>query len=64
MSKMTLPPGVSVRYRGAVSSMQKSFASFGFGLSLAVVLLYLVMVAQFRLFPRPAHHHVRGPDGT
>src|ERR1700684_1131521 len=53
VSKMTLPPGVSVRYHGAVSSMQKSFASFGFGLSLAVVLLYLVMVAQFRSFLAP-----------
>ncbi len=53
VSKMTLPRGVSVRYRGAVASMQKSFSSFGFGLSLAVVLLYLVMVAQFRSFLDP-----------
>jgi HAE1 family hydrophobic/amphiphilic exporter-1 len=53
VSRMTLPPGVSVRYRGAVASMQKSFSSFGFGLSLAVVLLYLVMVAQFRSFLDP-----------
>jgi hydrophobic/amphiphilic exporter-1 (mainly G- bacteria), HAE1 family len=53
MSKMTLPPGVSVKYRGAVASMQKSFSSFGFGLSLAVILLYLVMVAQFRSFLDP-----------
>ena len=42
-----------LKYRGAVASMQKSFASFGFGLSLAVVLLYLVMVAQFRSFLDP-----------
>jgi len=53
VSRMALPPGVSVRYRGAVASMQKSFSSFGFGLSLAVVLLYLVMVAQFRSFLDP-----------
>ncbi len=53
VSKMTLPPGVSVRYRGAVSSMRKSFSSFGFGLALAVILLYLVMVAQFRSFLDP-----------
>jgi multidrug efflux pump subunit AcrB len=53
VSTMVLPPGVSVRYRGAVASMQKSFSSFGFGLSLAVVLLYLVMVAQFRSFLDP-----------
>jgi HAE1 family hydrophobic/amphiphilic exporter-1 len=53
VSKMTLPPGVSVKYRGAVASMQKSFSSFGFGLFLAVILLYLVMVAQFRSFLDP-----------
>ena len=53
VSKMKMPPGVSVRYRGAVNSMRKSFSSFGFGLSLAVVLLYLVMVAQFRSFLDP-----------
>ena len=33
--------------------MQASFASFGFGLGMAVVLLYLVMVAQFRSFLDP-----------
>jgi multidrug efflux pump subunit AcrB len=33
--------------------MQKSFSSFGFGLGMAVVLLYLVMVAQFRSFLDP-----------
>ena len=33
--------------------MQKSFSSFGFGLSLAVILLYLVMVAQFKSFLDP-----------
>ena len=33
--------------------MHASFSSFGLGLSLAVVLLYLVMVAQFRSFLDP-----------
>ncbi len=33
--------------------MQKSFSSFGYGLAMAVVLLYLVMVAQFRSFLDP-----------
>jgi multidrug efflux pump subunit AcrB len=33
--------------------MQESFSSFGFGLSLAVLLLYLVMVAQFKSFLDP-----------
>lgn len=49
-----LPPDVRVTYRGSVSAMEASFASFGFGLGMAVVLLYLVMVAQFRSFLDPA----------
>ena len=48
-----LPKGVSISYRGAVASMKASFQSFGFGLPLAVVLLYLVMVAQFCSFLDP-----------
>lgn len=48
-----LPPDVRVTYRGSVSAMESSFASFGFGLGMAVVLLYLVMVAQFRSFLDP-----------
>ncbi len=53
LSALDLPPDVAVSYRGAVTAMQSSFSSFGFGLSLAVVLLYLVMVAQFRSFMDP-----------
>jgi HAE1 family hydrophobic/amphiphilic exporter-1 len=48
-----LPSDVQVTYRGSVSAMQASFASFGFGLVMAVLLLYLVMVAQFRSFLDP-----------
>ncbi len=48
-----LPPHVHVTFRGSVSAMQSSFQSFGFGLAMAVVLLYLVMVAQFRSFLDP-----------
>jgi multidrug efflux pump subunit AcrB len=46
-------PGYSVRMRGEVSSMQESFRSLGFGLVLAAVLIYLLMVAQFRSFLDP-----------
>jgi multidrug efflux pump subunit AcrB len=53
VGEMKLPAEISVAYRGAVASMHESFSSFGFGLSLAVVLLYLVMVAQFRSFLDP-----------
>jgi multidrug efflux pump subunit AcrB len=50
---MALPADIKVSYRGSVASMQQSFTSFGFGLELAVVLLYLVMVVQFRSFIDP-----------
>ena len=48
-----LPDRVHYTIRGSVSAMEKSFSSFGFGLSMAVVLLYLVMVAQFKSFLDP-----------
>jgi CzcA family heavy metal efflux pump len=53
LQTVRLPEDVSVTYRGSVSAMEASFASFGFGLGMAVVLLYLVMVAQFRSFLDP-----------
>jgi HAE1 family hydrophobic/amphiphilic exporter-1 len=53
MAHLDLPKGVAINYRGSVAAMHASFSSFGFGLSLAVVLLYLVMVAQFKSFLDP-----------
>jgi multidrug efflux pump subunit AcrB len=53
LATTALPAGVRVTYRGAVEAMRASFGSFGFGLSMALVLLYLVMVAQFRSFLDP-----------
>ncbi|MGH7841711.1 MAG: efflux RND transporter permease subunit [Candidatus Binataceae bacterium] len=50
---LKLPAEIKINLRGSVAAMQKSFASFGFGLSMAVVLLYLVMVVQFRSFLDP-----------
>jgi multidrug efflux pump subunit AcrB len=47
------PPGVRVAVRGMVQGMQASFRSFAFGLLLALVLLYLILVAQFRSFVDP-----------
>jgi multidrug efflux pump subunit AcrB len=48
-----LPDGVSVSLRGLVQAMRASFKSFALGLILAVVLLYLILVAQFRSFVDP-----------
>ena len=47
------PNGVTVKVRGAVRDMQQSFSSFGIGLILAVVLVYLVLMAQFASFSNP-----------
>jgi HAE1 family hydrophobic/amphiphilic exporter-1 len=53
IAKTTLPKGVRVDLRGMVNGMRASFRSFGFGLILALVLLYLILVAQFQSFIDP-----------
>src|SRR4029077_11089863 len=53
LAGIQLPKDVHIAYRGSVSAMESSFSSFGFGLGMAIVLLYLVMVAQFRSFLDP-----------
>lgn len=49
----TLPEGIRVNLRGMVQGMRASFRSFGLGLLLAIVLLYLILVAQFKSFIDP-----------
>ncbi len=53
IAKTKLPDGVTVTLRGMVQGMRASFRSFALGLTLAVVLLYLILVAQFRSFIDP-----------
>ncbi len=48
-----LPPNIRINIRGLVTTMNSSFRSFGFGLLLAVLLVYLVLVAQFASFLDP-----------
>lgn len=48
-----MPEGVRVALRGSVQSMTSSFSSFGAGLFLATLLVYLVLVAQFSSFIDP-----------
>ncbi|HUC54010.1 MAG TPA: efflux RND transporter permease subunit [Candidatus Cybelea sp.] len=48
-----LPEGVRINLRGSVQSMRSSFSKFGLGLILAIVLVYLVLVAQFASFVDP-----------
>jgi multidrug efflux pump subunit AcrB len=52
-TRKDLPEGYRVDMRGEVKSMKESFQSLGFGFALAVVLVYLVMVVQFRSFRDP-----------
>jgi HAE1 family hydrophobic/amphiphilic exporter-1 len=48
-----LPANIRVDVRGLVNTMQSSFSKFGLGLVLAVLLVYLVLVAQFASFKDP-----------
>jgi multidrug efflux pump subunit AcrB len=48
-----MPDGVRIDLRGMVQGMRASFRSFGLGLMLSVVLLYLILVAQFKSFVDP-----------
>lgn len=47
------PEGVFVNLRGMVQGMRASFSSFAAGLVLAILLLYLILVAQFASFTDP-----------
>lgn len=48
-----VPEGAKIDVRGSVESMNSSFKTFGLGLILAVVLVYLILVAQFQSFLDP-----------
>ncbi len=53
IARLKRPENVRIDLRGMVEGMQASFHSFAIGLSLSVVLLYLILVAQFRSFKDP-----------
>ena len=48
-----LPSNIRVNIRGLVNTMNASFRSFGIGLLLSILLVYLVLVAQFSSFVDP-----------
>ncbi|HVG02188.1 MAG TPA: efflux RND transporter permease subunit, partial [Nitrospira sp.] len=50
---VTLPKDVTVQLRGEVANMRSAIQNFAMALPLAVVLIYLVMVALFRSFIDP-----------
>jgi multidrug efflux pump subunit AcrB len=53
VASIRLPDGVRTDLRGMVQGMRASFESFTYGLLLALVLLYLILVAQFESFVDP-----------
>jgi HAE1 family hydrophobic/amphiphilic exporter-1 len=48
-----VPPNVNITVRGSVEGMRASFKSFGVGLLLSIVLVYLILMAQFASFVDP-----------
>jgi multidrug efflux pump subunit AcrB len=54
IARTKIPQNVNVSLRGSAEAMTASFTSFALGLTLSVVLLYLILVAQFRSFADPA----------
>ncbi|HEX5242464.1 MAG TPA: efflux RND transporter permease subunit [Tepidisphaeraceae bacterium] len=53
LAKQKYPGNIRINLRGMVEQMNDSFKSFAIGLSLSVVLLFLILVAQFRSFKDP-----------
>jgi len=53
LDEQKYPSNVRINLRGMVQGMNDSFHSFAIGLSLSVLLLFLILVAQFRSFIDP-----------
>jgi HAE1 family hydrophobic/amphiphilic exporter-1 len=64
VAQVKKPAGVVVSVQGSVQAMNASFRSFGTGLMLAVLLVYLILVAQFRSFVDPLLIMLAVPPGV
>jgi len=53
VAQSSIPKDVRVTLRGMVQGMRVSFRSFGLGLILSTLLVYLILVAQFQSFVDP-----------
>lgn len=48
-----IPADLQITMRGSVEGMRRSFMSFGLGLLLSIILVYLILMAQFSSFIDP-----------
>jgi multidrug efflux pump subunit AcrB len=53
IAEAKLPSNIRVTLRGSVNSMNESFKSFAIGMSISCMLLFLILVAQFRSWIDP-----------
>ncbi|MDD4767733.1 MAG: efflux RND transporter permease subunit [Desulfotomaculaceae bacterium] len=53
LAKMSLPQGYTIDYSGESQNMNESFSSLGTALLLAIVLVFMVMAAQFESLFQP-----------
>jgi hydrophobic/amphiphilic exporter-1 (mainly G- bacteria), HAE1 family len=53
VSQLQIPSNMRINVRGLVNTMYTSFRSFGIGLILSILLVFLVLVAQFSSFVDP-----------
>jgi hydrophobic/amphiphilic exporter-1 (mainly G- bacteria), HAE1 family len=53
VNNLNLPKNVRVTIRGSVVSMNQSFTRFAIGLMLSILLVYLILMAQFASFTDP-----------
>ncbi|HEY4741325.1 MAG TPA: efflux RND transporter permease subunit [Candidatus Acidoferrales bacterium] len=53
IARTQIPANLRIDVRGLVVTMRESFKSFGIGLLLAILLVYLILVAQFGSFVDP-----------
>lgn len=53
LASLDIPPGIMINIAGAYEDQQKSFRDLGLLLLLSIILVYLVMAAQFESFRSP-----------
>jgi len=63
VNRLSLPENTRVQVLGSVVGMQESFKRFSIGLVLAIVLVYLILMAQFTSFIDPLIILVAIPPG-